>query len=66
MSNFTYNNKQFYLDGKPFQVRSGAMHYFRIPACYWEDRLLKLKECVTPRVNPQCKLWIPDDTGVSR
>lgn len=42
---FTYNNKQFILDGKPFQVRSGAMHYFRIPACYWEDRLLKLKEC---------------------
>lgn len=45
MSSFTYQGKKFYLDGEPFQVRSGAMHYFRIPAAYWEDRLLKLKEC---------------------
>ena len=45
MDTFTYKNKQFYWNGQPFQVRSGAMHYFRIPAYYWEDRLLKLKEC---------------------
>lgn len=45
MSNFTYKGAKFYLNGEPFQVRSGAMHYFRIPSIYWEDRLLKLKEC---------------------
>lgn len=45
MSLFTYKGKRFYLNDEPFQVRSGAMHYFRIPAAYWEDRLLKLKEC---------------------
>ena len=45
MSNFTYQGKNFMLDGKPFQVRSGAIHYFRVPSCYWYDRLLKLKEC---------------------
>ena len=33
----------FYLDGKPFQVRSGSIHYFRVVPEYWRDRLLKLK-----------------------
>ena len=45
MGTFTYKGRQFYLNGEPYQVRSGAMHYFRIPAYYWEDRLRKLKEC---------------------
>lgn len=45
MGILTYNNTQFYLDGKPFTVLSGAMHYFRIPRAYWRDRLLKLYEC---------------------
>ena len=38
-------NKQFLLDGKPFRILSGEMHYFRIPREYWRDRLLKLKAC---------------------
>jgi beta-galactosidase len=33
----------FYLDGKPFQVISGAIHYFRVVPQYWQDRLEKLK-----------------------
>ena len=45
MGILTYKDTQFYLDGKPFTVISGAMHYFRIPREYWHDRLLKLKEC---------------------
>ncbi len=45
MGILTYKGTQFYLDGKPFVVISGAMHYFRIPREYWRDRLLKLKEC---------------------
>ena len=36
-------NKKFYMNGEEFHIYSGAMHYFRIPAEYWEDRLLKLK-----------------------
>lgn len=32
----------FYLDGKPFQVISGSIHYFRVVPEYWRDRLLKL------------------------
>ena len=45
MSTFTYQGTKFYLDGEPFTVLSGAMHYFRIPPAYWEDRLRKLKAC---------------------
>ena len=33
----------FYLDGKPFQIISGSIHYFRVVPQYWRDRLLKLK-----------------------
>lgn len=33
----------FYLDGKPIKIISGAIHYFRVVPEYWEDRLLKLK-----------------------
>ncbi len=36
-------NGQFYLNGEPFHIYSGAMHYFRIPREYWRDRLLKLR-----------------------
>ncbi len=39
----TIQNGQFAIDGKPFAIYSGAMHYFRVPREYWEDRLLKLK-----------------------
>ncbi|MBP5152791.1 MAG: beta-galactosidase [Lachnospiraceae bacterium] len=42
MSSFEIRD-QFYLDGKPFKVISGAFHYFRTVPEYWEDRLLKLK-----------------------
>ena len=36
-------NRKFYMDGEEFHIYSGAMHYFRIPQEYWEDRLLKLR-----------------------
>ena len=45
MSQFTYEGKHFLLDGKPFPVISGAIHYWRVVPEYWEDRLKKLKAC---------------------
>jgi beta-galactosidase len=36
---FSAVNGQFTLDGKPFRVISGEMHYPRIPRAYWRDRL---------------------------
>ena len=37
--NFRVADGQFQLDGKPFQVISGEMHYPRIPREYWRARL---------------------------
>lgn len=45
MGLLTFDKERFYMDGEPYTVLSGAMHYFRIPHEYWYDRLLKLKEC---------------------
>lgn len=45
MSRLTYDADGYYLDGKPFQIISGTIHYFRVVPEYWEDRLRKLKEC---------------------
>ena len=33
----------FYLDGKPFKILSGAIHYFRVPAEDWHHSLYNLK-----------------------
>uniref|UniRef100_A0A3B3ZG91 Uncharacterized protein n=1 Tax=Periophthalmus magnuspinnatus TaxID=409849 RepID=A0A3B3ZG91_9GOBI len=39
------NTSQFTLEGEPFRIIGGAVHYFRIPRAYWRDRLLKMKAC---------------------
>ena len=36
-------NGQFLLEGKPFQIRAGEMHYPRVPRADWRDRMRKLK-----------------------
>ena len=41
MSRFEIREK-FYLDGEPFQIISGSIHYFRVLPEYWKDRLEKL------------------------
>ena len=43
MSQLTYDKDRFYLDGEPFQIRSGSIHYFRHVPEYWLDRLKKLR-----------------------
>ena len=43
MPAFEIRDNGFFLDGQPFQVISGSIHYFRVPAEYWRDRLLKLR-----------------------
>ncbi|KAM8903211.1 beta-galactosidase-1-like protein 2 isoform 3-T4 [Spinachia spinachia] len=39
------NSSQFTLEGEPFRLLGGSVHYFRVPRAYWEDRLLKMKAC---------------------
>ena len=38
-SNFTIGETDFLLDGKPYLVRCGEMHFARIPSEYWQHRL---------------------------
>jgi beta-galactosidase len=39
----TTSRDQFLLDGRPFRILSGAMHYFRVVPEYWRDRLEKMR-----------------------
>ena len=43
MCQLSVRQRQFFLDDAPFQILSGAIHYFRVVPEYWEDRLRKLK-----------------------
>ena len=45
MNKLTVRGNGFLMNGEPFTVAAGAMHYFRVPRAYWRDRLLKLKAC---------------------
>ncbi|XP_045581056.2 beta-galactosidase isoform X1 [Procambarus clarkii] len=38
-----YANDRFLKDGLPFRYVSGSIHYFRVPASLWADRLWKLR-----------------------
>jgi beta-galactosidase len=40
---FTSRAGQFLLDGAPFLIRSGEMHYPRVPRPYWRDRMRKVR-----------------------
>ncbi|KAI7790168.1 putative beta-galactosidase-1-like protein 2 [Triplophysa rosa] len=39
------NATHFTLEGVPFRILGGSIHYFRVPRAHWRDRLLKLKAC---------------------
>ncbi|WP_338100486.1 glycoside hydrolase family 35 protein [Salipaludibacillus agaradhaerens] len=41
----TTDKDQFLLNGEPFRILSGSIHYFRVVPGYWRDRLEKLKAC---------------------
>ncbi len=36
---FSIGDEDFLLNGKPFQIRCGEMHFARIPREYWAQRL---------------------------
>lgn len=44
MKGISFDNGKIIIKGKQEKIISGAIHYFRVPPIYWEDRLLKLKE----------------------
>ncbi len=40
---FAIGQDAFLLNGKPFQIRCGEMHFARVPRAYWRHRLQMLK-----------------------
>ena len=40
---FGVQGEHFLLDGKPFVIRCGEMHYPRVPREYWRDRMKKMR-----------------------
>ncbi len=42
---FTVGEEAFLLDGKPFIIRCGEMHFARIPRAYWRHRLQMIRAC---------------------
>ncbi|KAA1189280.1 glycoside hydrolase family 35 protein [Paenibacillus sp. B2(2019)] len=43
MISLSWPQQKLLLEGEPFRIISGAMHYFRCVPEYWEDRLRKIK-----------------------
>jgi len=43
MASVTYDDRSFMVDGQRIWLVSGSIHYFRVPAKLWADRLLKAK-----------------------
>ena len=43
MSTFAIGDTDFLLDGAPFRILSGALHYFRVHPDLWADRIHKAK-----------------------
>lgn len=54
MNEFLIAKNNFFLNGEPIRIVSGAMHYFRVPREYWRDRLLKIKACGFNTVETYC------------
>ena len=44
MSQFEIGADDFLLDGRPVQILSGALHYFRLHPDQWRDRLTRARE----------------------
>jgi beta-galactosidase len=43
-SQFTIGVHDFLLDGEPFRILSGALHYFRVHPGHWADRIRKARQ----------------------
>lgn len=48
---FTLGKKEFLLNGKPFVIRAGELHFPRIPKQYWDQRI---KLCKAMGMNSIC------------
>lgn len=44
MHTFAIGSRDFLLDGQPFRILSGAIHYFRVHPDLWTDRIRKARQ----------------------
>lgn len=44
MPDFRIGDEDFELDGRPFRILSGALHYFRVHPDLWRDRIRKARQ----------------------
>ncbi|WP_405373716.1 MULTISPECIES: glycoside hydrolase family 35 protein [unclassified Microbacterium] len=44
MPDFRIGDEHFELDGRPFRILAGALHYFRVHPDQWRDRIRKAKQ----------------------
>lgn len=51
---FTWKNREFYLDGKPFRIYSGSIHYFRSLPEQWKSHMERLKALGFNTVETYC------------
>ena len=51
MGNFVADKNEFLLNGKPYIIRAGELHYPRIPRAYWDHRI---KMCKAMGMNTIC------------
>lgn len=42
-ASFVVKDGKFFLDGQPYQILAGSMHYARVPRAYWRARLRMAK-----------------------
>ena len=48
------NSAGVFVDGKPFKILAGEIHYFRVVPEYWRDRLQRLQSCGLNTVSTYC------------
>ena len=53
-SSFSWHDRSFYLDGEPFRIYSGSIHYFRSLPEKWRTLIRRLKDMGFNTVETYC------------
>ena len=51
------NGNQLLIEDRPFFLRGGELHYFRMPMDTWRNRLEKARDCGMNTVSSYCPLY---------
>jgi beta-galactosidase len=59
---FEVKNRNFIIDGRNTLLYGGEVHYFRLPVCDWEDRIVRAKEAGCNLVSTYVPWMIHEET----